>query len=37
MRLGIDLFVTKATLGTKVALAGSHEMTAFLDMTLRLS
>ena len=37
MRLGIDLFVTKATLGTKVALASSHEMTAFFAMTLRLS
>ena len=37
MRLGIDLFVTKATLGTKVALASSHEMTAFFDMTLKLS
>jgi hypothetical protein len=29
--------MTKATLVTKVALASSHEMTAFFDMTLRLS
>ncbi len=36
VRVG-DLFMTKATLGTKVALASSHEMTAFFDMTLRLS
>ena len=32
-----DLFMAKATLVTKVALASSHEMTAFFDMTLRLS